>query len=130
MRSNLYNAKTTLHMHIPMGNSGSHGHGFASNHNIRNDNLESEVCMYAPRALWRGLRRTHKMIKLTEIAKSACHPLKSEQLIYVSRDLVCRKIFTLFPSFIVSCLFLLGCGAEENLWAFGFFREKVPAIPR
>lgn len=113
-----------------MGNSGCHGHGLTSNHNIRNDNLEAGVCVctYPPRALWRGLRRTHRTIKLTEIAKSACHPLKSEQLMYVSRGLVCRKTFILFPSFIVSCLFLLGCGAEENL-AFGFLREKSRGFP-
>lgn len=68
-----------------------------------------------------GLRRTHKTIKLTEIAKSACHPLKSEQLIYVSRDLVCRRIFTLFSIFysVMSLSPWLWRGRESlGIWLF------------
>lgn len=108
-------------LHFPMVDPDCYGHSFASNRIIQNDNLESGVCVRTLLGLYREVygAHIHRTIKLTEIANSACHPLKWEQPIYVSRSLVWRKILILFPSFILSCIFLLCCG-ESGSGSFAF----------
>lgn len=132
-------------MHIPIGNSGCHGHGFASSHTVRDDNWEPGVCVRS----WRFRRGDAHIwtLRLTEITKSASSPQNrsSNNIFQILQGLGVQKKLLLFPYFIVSSLIfsflsyllsrhlLLGCGAEEILafWAWLFLsKRKVPGIPR